>query len=89
MASLRTHPLLDKRVPGFDITGVRPPPSPLPPVFEVRRGSWMALRPGVFRNASASSHDDVVPLDKLPFLIEREAAVEVAVQRRAHVRRVQ
>ncbi|VEB50326.1 Uncharacterised protein [Salmonella enterica subsp. enterica serovar Havana] len=39
------------------------------------------LRPRVFfQKRFRQQPDDVVPLDKLPFLIEQEAAVEVAVK---------
>lgn len=47
------------------------------------------LRPRVFfQKRFRQQPDDVVPLDKLPFLIEQEAAVEVAVKGDAHVRPV-
>ncbi len=87
-SSVRIRSLI-KACPVFDITGVPPAAVTTASVFQVRRGSWIIFAPGCFfQKRFRQQPDDVVPLDKLPFLIEQEAAVEVAVKGDAHVRPV-
>ncbi len=80
---LRTHPLLDKRRAGFETHHRRPARRRHHCLrVRVRRGSWIIFAPGCFPETLPPAARRCSTLDKLPFLIEQEAAVEVAVERR-------
>ncbi|MNB84905.1 hypothetical protein D3C75_317880 [compost metagenome] len=80
------HPLFDKRMPGF-----RHHRSTACRRHHVHRVPGQTrvvddLRPRVFfEEGFCQQADNVVALDKLPFLVEQEAAVKIAVEGNPHI----
>lgn len=66
------HPLFDKRVPGFDITGLPPAAVTTSTVFQDRRGSWIILPRILLQKRLRQQADNVVALNELTFSSNRK-----------------